>query len=437
MAAKKKNRASSPEEADVLVIGAGVSGLAAAYELTKKNKKVVMLEARDRVGGRVWSVSLGGGLVSEHGAEWIGAHHTHMRALAKELGVPLEAHTYNESEYISTKTRKKEPLYDVVEKKLEKVFSVLPKRATKQEMHALDRHTWRHYLARTFTKKELVIANDIYSAEYGANIGKVTALLPIHEHFTGGKTMHMDLHVVGGNSRLMEVLARAVGSRNIRLQHVVTSVVQDEQGVIVICANGGVFLAKKLLVTVPLTTLKDVSFIPTLPKQIRSYERALRYGDIIKVILVFPKRFWKQEHFAELSNGIAQYVFHTTQSQKGKRGALTVYAVGARADALAKMSMSAIWKQLQQALPNDIDTTGVSPERMFRHYWKEDPFVRGAYAYYQPHQEEDIQKVFAAPFLHTYFSGEHVGRYQGFMEGAAQSGILRARDIIASLQKKK
>jgi monoamine oxidase len=92
---------------------------------------------------------------------------------------------------------------------------------------------------------------------------------------------------------------------------------------------------------------------------------------------------------------------------------------------------------LKQALPKDIDTTGVSPERMFRHFWKEDPFVRGAYAYYQPHQEEDIQKVFAAPFLHAYFSGEHVGRFQGFMEGAAQSGIERARDIIASLKKQK
>jgi monoamine oxidase len=52
------------------------------------------------------------------------------------------------------------------------------------------------------------------------------------------------------------------------------------------CENGKVFLAKKLLVTVPLTTLRDVSFVPKLPKQILSYERTLRYGDIIKVILV-------------------------------------------------------------------------------------------------------------------------------------------------------
>lgn len=437
MAIKKKNKTSTIEEADVLVIGAGISGLAAAYELTKKKKKVIMLEARERVGGRVWSVALGGGLVSEHGAEWIGTHHAHMRALANELGVPLEAHRYDESEYLSVRTHKKEPLYEVVGKKLDSIFSVLPKHATKKEMHALDRHTWRHFLARTFTKKELVIANDIYSAEYGANIGKVTALLPVHEHFTGGKTMHMDLHVVGGNSRLMEAIARAVGRRHIRLGHVVTNVVQDEQGVIVMCENGKVFLAKKLLVTVPLTTLRDVSFVPKLPRQILSYERTLRYGDIIKVILVFPKRFWKKENFAELSSGLAQYVFHTTQSQKGKRGALTVYAVGARADTLAKMSMSAIWKELKQALPKDIDTTGVSPGRMFRHFWREDPFVQGAYAYYQPHQEEDIQKVFAAPFLHAYFSGEHVGRFQGFMEGAAQSGIERARDIIASLKKQK
>lgn len=433
MQMKPKN--SSIKEADVLIIGAGASGLAAAHELTKKKKHVVVLEARERVGGRVWSVPLGGGLVSEHGAEWIGMHHTHMRTLAKELGVPLEAHTYNESEYISTRTGDKEPLYDVVEHKLKKVFSVLPKHGTKRELHALDRNTWRHYLARTFSKKELVIANDIYSAEYGASISKVTTLLPVHEHFFGGKTMHMDLHVVGGNSRLMEAIARAVGKRNIHLGHVVTNVVQDDSGVIVVCANGSVWLAKKLLITVPLTLLKEISCTPKLPSKIVAYENKLRYGDIIKVILVFPVRFWGRENFAEFSNGLAQYVFHTTQSQKGKRGALTVYAVGERADKLANMSMAAIWSELKRALPKEMDTKGIEPEKMVRHYWKEDRFVRGAYAYYQPHQEEDIQKVFSAPFLHAYFSGEHVGICQGFMEGAVQSGMDRARDIIAILKK--
>lgn len=432
----QQHKKDSPvREVDVLIIGAGISGLTAGYEFTKKKQRIAVLEARGRVGGRVWTAHLGGGLVGEHGGEWIGAHHTHVRSLAKKLGIPLEAHTYSESEYISARTQEKEPLYDVVTQKLDKIFSALPKHETKRQLHALDRYTWRHFLARTFSKKELTIANDIYSAEYGASIAEVSALLPVHEHFSGGKTMHMDLHVKGGNSLLMDALARSIGKSHIHLEHIVTNIVQDEHGVVVVCANGSVWLAKKLLVTTPLTLLKDISFTPKLPSKIAAYEKSLRYGDIIKVTLVFPSRFWGKENFAELSGGLAQYVFHTTQSQKGKRGALTIYAVGARADKLARMSMSAVWKELKVALPKEVDTKGIKPERMVRHFWKEDSFAKGAYAYYQPHQEEDIQSVFSEPFLHTYFSGEHVGKYQGFMEGAAQSGFDRAHDIIALLKK--
>ena len=116
MSQQKNNR--KVFETDVLVIGAGISGLTAAYELSKKHKKVEVLEARDRVGGRVWTAALGGGLVSEHGAEWIGAHHLHMRRLAKELGVLLETHQYEDGDYVSVKTHKREPLFDVVSKKL-------------------------------------------------------------------------------------------------------------------------------------------------------------------------------------------------------------------------------------------------------------------------------------------------------------------------------
>ncbi len=428
MTGRKKDRLALVT--DVVVVGAGISGLAAALRLRDRGLRVEVLEARDRVGGRIWSVPLGRGLVSEHGAEWIGAHHRHMLGFAERFGLSLESHTYLDPRFIDPKTREPDPIYDEVERKLRALFSSLGRPRSPNVRHALDRHTWRNLLSRRFTKKELAIVDDIYSAEYGAGIDRVSALLPVDEHFSGGKSMAMDLHVVGGNSRIPEAIAHEIGMRHVHLKSVVTAIEQGPHGVTVRVRGKRSVVAKKALITAPLSRVKEIRFVPELPERILKFERSLEYGDIIKVILLFPKRFWKDEHFSEMSDSLAQYVFHTTQSQKGKMGALTVYATGTRADRLAKMRMGAIWNELKRALPSGIDPEGIAPSRMWRHYWKRDPYVRGAYAYYRPNQEEAIRKSFSRPVGSLYFSGEHLGEEQGFMEGAARSGVERADDII-------
>ncbi len=420
---------------DVLIIGAGISGLAAAYELRKKGISVEILEARKRVGGRIWSVSLGKGLVSEHGAEWIGKAHKSIRKLCRELALPLELHRYTDEHYVSRTRSNADKSYQDVTTKLEHLFSMLPKR--RSAMLALDRYSWGHFLSRYFSKKELRILNDLYSAEYGAGINNVSMLLPLLEHAEGGKTMAMDYHIIGGNSLLPLGLAKKIGNKHIHLGEEVKSIIQEKEGVEVITTGGKTWSAKKLLITAPLPLVKHMRFSPVLPPAIQKADADLQYGDIVKIILLFPKRFWKKEDFSEFSDGLEQYVFHTTQHQRGKAGALTIYATGKRADKLAVMSTSAIWADLKKVLPLEMDTTGVTPLRMERHYWKKDKFVLGAYAYYGPHQRNMMRRAFEKPFLHTFFSGEHIGEAQGFMEGAAASGIMQAKNIALLLKKKR
>ncbi len=423
-------------EVDVLIVGAGISGLAAAYTLRKKNKqlRIALLEARERIGGRVWSASLGEGLIGEYGAEWIGVTHKHMRKLAKELNIPLEVHRYVDTGYMTKKLRIDNEGYEAVEEKLSALLDSL-KHGDQKKFRSIDRLSWKEFLVQQgFTPSELEIVNDGASAEYGANIDRVTALLPVMEHRESGKNMAMDFHVQGGNTKLMEALVKKIGKENIFLSHEVVTLAQDKKGVAVVCRNGAAWHAEKIIMTLPMPLLTRVKFLPALPQRYTALAKSLKYGNIIKVILVFPKRFWGKENFAQLSGGLNQYVYHTTQSQKGKRGALCIYATGARADKLARMSMEAIWRALRKELSPTMDTQHIAPISMTRHFWKKDKFSRGAYAFYAPLQGERIRQTFGKPFRHVYFSGEYLGEHQGFMEGAAETGIARAHEVLDNLQ---
>ncbi len=426
------------KEVDVLILGAGISGLAAAYVLKKKAKhlRIAVLEARDRIGGRVWSVDLGKGLVGEYGAEWIGSTHKHMRAFAKELHAPLEVHRYVDTGHITKKLHPDNDAYEAVEKKIKTLLRGLDR--TTSKLKRADHFSWNDFLRREgFSRSELVIANDIYSAEYGANIDHVTALLPIMEYVEDGRNMAMDFHVKGGNTKLMDALAKKIGKQNIFLEHEVIKILQDKNGVDVLCRNDMRFHAKKIIMTLPMPLLARVHFTPALPIRYKKLVKSLEYGNITKVMLVFPKRFWEKEDFSQLSGGLDQYVYHATQSQKGKSGALCIYATGARADKLARMNMAAVWRELKKELSPSVDTKNISPLSMTRHFWKKDKFARGAYAFYAPMQGDVVRKTFGKPFRHVYFSGEYLGEHQGFMEGAAETGIYAAKEVASMLSIKK
>ena len=414
------------QDVDVLILGAGISGLAAAHVLSKKkNLSFAVLEARNRIGGRIWTTSLPHGLTAEHGAEWIGATHKNLLRLCKELGVKLETHRFPAYPYMKNGTP--DPILPAL---LERLESVLLR--TKRT-RGLDKVSLLKFLNKHFSPKEVVLLRTMYSAEFAEDARYVSAIRAIVDHMTGGKNSHMDFHVVGGNTQLITALAGAVGMHNIFLGQEVVQITQTSSGVVVECASGEVWCAKKVICTLPTQILARTHFSPALPKASRRAAENLKYGNVVKVMLTFPKRFWKKENFSLFSDGLAQYVFHTTQGQRGPAGTLCVYAVGSRAEKMRAMSMAAIWRELKKVLPKDLHTKGIAPTHMTRHVWAKDNFATGAYAVYQPGEWARVLRAFGKPFHHVYFAGEHLATLQGFMEGAAMTGIARAKEITQTL----
>lgn len=424
-----------PRQFDVVILGAGISGLSAAYEIKKRNPKltIAILEARDRIGGRIFSINLNQNLVSEHGAEWIGKTHKNLLRFCKEFKLKLEPHTYQECSYFQKRKHIPDTAYISAMKKLENALKKY-KSLRGKKFSKLDHLSIRKMIASVCNQHELKIINEYYKAEFGEDIRYVAATRAILDHLTGGKNSHMDFHVVGGNTKIIQALGSFVGNNNIFLKQEVKKIKQNVAGAQIICANGSVWSAKKIICTIPATILSHVKFEPAMPKHMKGTLKKLRYGNIVKIILLFPKRFWKKEGYSHLSEGITEYLFHTTQGQKDKEGALSIFATGKRANELTKMSLVQIWDIMKNSFPPDINTKGIKPKKMFRHSWTHDRFAKGAYAVYHPDEWEKMHKYFGVSYKHVYFAGEYIAKMQGFMEGAAASGIESAKNVMRILK---
>ncbi len=429
-----KNHTNS-KKYDVIILGAGISGLSAAYTLKKKKPelKIAILEARDRTGGRIFSFNLGYRLVGEYGAEWIGRTHKNIRGFCKDLGIKLEKHEFNEYPFLQKRKHIPDP---TLLSALQKMETILHRWRTirGKNFQALDHISLRKFIAADCTKAEIKILNELYAGEYGKDIRYVSAVRAVADHLTGGKNSHMDFHIRGGNTKLISALAKYIGLNKIFLNKKVEKIIQNKRDVTVTCHDGSIWSAKKIICTLPITSINKTHFKPSMSSEMRTTGRQLKYGEIIKIFLVFPKRFWGAEDYSQLSAGVTQYVFHATQGQPGPAGALCIYATGRRAEQLARMSMKQIWNTLKNNLPSYIETSGIQPLAMFRHSWVHDPFVKGAYAVYHPDEWSEVQKYYGRPYNHIHFAGEHLASMQGFMEGAATTGINSAKNIIKELK---
>ncbi len=146
--------------------------------------------------------------------------------------------------------------------------------------------------------------------------------------------------------------------------------------------------------------------------------------------MLYDKRFWKDENFSLVSDTTSHYYFHSTQNQPGPQGILTAYAVGEKADVLAsyddRRRMNIITRDLV-----DLDPAAPNLARGIASYaWQRDEYTEGAYALYRPGQWFGIRPVLARPHGKILFAGEHLADWQGFMEGAINTGEEAADNLI-------
>jgi monoamine oxidase len=447
-----------------VVIGAGFSGLAAAYKLKTAGWNVTVLEARDRIGGRVFSHKFPGtDLICELGGEWVGESHERIKSLCHDFSIPLQKHQFEDFLLQDGKVSRPgewgfSPQAKAAFEKLIRAYD----KFTPLQKSRLDKYDWWTYLAKIgFTDDDLRLRDLMDSTDFGESIRDVSAFAALSEYAESSPHNEMDYKMTGGNVRLAEEFAKRIGAENINLGMKAVSVQQSAGRVTVsaeaprpeITIPSGVSIssadrrpheedvrterawaiitvADAVICTVPTHSLVKIKFDPPMPPSQYEAAQELTYARICKNSVLYDKRFWKAENFSLVSDTTAHYYFHSTQNQPGTQGILTSYAIGEKADVLASQSDMRRMRIITEDIA-DFDADAPKLARGIASYsWQRDRYTEGAYALYRPGQWFGIRPILQRPHGKVLFAGEHLADWQGFMEGAIETGEAAALSLI-------
>lgn len=434
------NVLSQRRKRSAVIIGAGFAGLAAAYKLKSAGWNVTVLEARDRIGGRVFSHKFAGtDLICELGAEWVGESHERIKSLCHDFNIPLQKHQFED--YLLRDGHVYRPGEWGFSSQAKAAFEKLIKgydKLTPLQRRKLDRYDWWTYLEKIgFNEDDLRLRDLMDSTDFGESIRHVSAFGALAEYAESSPNNEMDYKMTGGNSRLIEEFAKRIGPESIRLDLSVDTVLQRRGNVRVMANHTGVpgshafdLTVDAVICTVPINSLLKIKFDPPLPTAQLEAAEKLTYARICKNSVLYDERFWKAENFSMVSDVTSHYYFHSTQNQRGKQGILTSYAIGEKADVLASQSD----QRRMRIITNDlVDFDKAAPKLasgIASYAWQRDQISDGAYALYKPGQWFGIRPILQRPHGKVFFAGEHLADWQGFMEGAIETGEAAAASLI-------
>ena len=434
----------------VLVAGAGLAGLTAARELVAMGATVTVVEARDRVGGRVWTVREGfdSGQHAEAGGDLIDHGQTEIRRLAGELGLNLtrilrsgwaEVRT-NGSGRTRIVSRGVASGWERVDRSLAELV----------ERYRLAERRWDSPIATELAKRSVTEwLNDTRADEDLRHTATALrgffladpdelSLLSLVDQFASDAQLvgHPIYRIEGGNDRLAAALAVALGGR-IHLGTELTAVSQRGSGVRASLRHNRTasqIQADYLLFALPAPLLRRIPVTPALPKQQHEAIATLAYGRVTKTLLQFSNRFWRKPGRPRAFGSSLPLgaVWDGNEEQRGRPGILALMAGGSASDATAALTS----KEGPPGLAKMLDWLSPSrAELMSCHQttWDTEAWSRGGYAFFDPAYDPALRAWLARPCGRLFFAGEHTSfAWQGYMNGAIETGRRAAAEIDAA-----
>jgi monoamine oxidase len=414
---------------DIIVIGAGLAGLAAAERLVEGGHTVTILEARDRIGGRVWTVDDGGPVPLELGPEWIGDEGEAHDLLAG-LGTRLMEADGRQYRRVDRRWESLDDRPNVVKELLGRAARLAgPDRTL---LDALERCCGE---AEADEARAQLLA---YVEGFHAADPAAVSLRWLAEVEASQPPEASELRASAGTGALVETLARRLEGRcRIRLETAVRDVRWKRGEVRVTTASGETLRAEVAVVTVPLPLLDTLRFEPELPR-LREAARLLATGPVVKLLLRFRQPFWREIRPLRdmLFLHVPEQPFPVWWTAIDPEvPLLTAWAGGPRAARLPGTEAALVEPAVASlAAALDLDRRDVARrlESSHWHDWTADPFARGAYSYVRV-GGADAHRELARPVERTlFFAGEATagGGYNATMEGALRSGRRAAGEVL-------
>ncbi|WP_396668153.1 flavin monoamine oxidase family protein [Microbacterium sp. R86528] len=377
------------QSVDTIVVGAGVAGLTAARLLTGAGKRVVVLEARDRVGGRVWT-DRRDGLITDLGASWIhGTVDEPVAAAATAFDMATMEFTVGGYQPDSRPIA----YYGVSGQRL----SDADARQFASDIHAVDatlaevvagsaaHDSYRHVTDAAITAQnwddERALRVREYmehrsEEQYGASIEDLAAHGLDDDYIEGDEVVFPD-----GYDRLAQHLAEGL---DVRLEHVVLKVHWSAAGV-VISTDHGTFTAANSVITVPVGVLQSDDFViePALPQPNAGALSRLQMNAFEKIILRFEHKFWDSDVYAIRQQGPEGRRWHSWYDLTSLHGepTLLTFAAGATAREIRGWSEARVVRSILDQLRRLYADAVAEPRNVRITHWQDDPFARGSYAF--------------------------------------------------------
>lgn len=440
--------------ADVIVVGAGLAGLTAARKLQAAGKSVVVLEARDRVGGRNYDVAIGGGGMTELGGQWIGPGQTKMYELAAKLGVKtFETYGTGKSTYFyngrkSTYTGYIPPASPASLVEVQATLTLLNQLATgvpadapwtaarAEELDAQSVTSWVNTYNHTAEARFLVQL--AIRGVYGEDASQVSMLDLLSSITSVGGDMNtligdaQTVRFVGGPQQLSKKLAQPL-RRPVVFNSEVTRIQRGKT--FTVTASTGTYQAPHLVLAVPKPSITNITFEPMLPAALTQLFQRQPMGATTKVEVVYPTPWWRTLGLngSVVGDVSPLEIVYDNSPVDARRGVLVGFLEGNQSRKFFERGEAARKAAVLKCLVTYFGAQAAQPEQYLEKVWPQDRWSQGAYGSFNPPGVLTSlgAAAAAAPTGNLHFAGaDFSDEWPGYMEGAVRSGEKAAAAVL-------
>jgi monoamine oxidase len=451
----------------IAIVGAGLAGLTAGYQLRRAGHAVTVYEGSDRVGGRCWTGrgAFADGQLYEHGGELIDQSHGAIRNLIQELGLKqdnlLQAEAngtdplgyFDGAPYTWTQATNDLKLIwqtihsDVSAASYPTLYDLSTARGRELDNTPLSKYI--QDVAGPVSSKLAQLLDVAYNIEYGAETSQQSTLNMLYLLGYSGQGQlrifgpsNEKYHVRGGNDQITDRLAAKIGGASIKLGWELTAIRENTDGTYTLSfANGRSVVADHAIITVPFAVLRssvDISAAGFKARK-RTAIAEMGMGTNSKLHLQFTDRHWNGlgcngETFSDQGY---QNTWDVTRAQPGTSGLLVDYTggtVGAALNGAPATLASTFLRQLEPVLP------GISRKwngRAALDHWPSHRWTKGSYSYWKVGQYQKfagVEREVEGRRGRCHFAGEHTSvDFQGYLNGAVETGQRAAGEVLAEL----
>jgi monoamine oxidase len=463
---KRHHRHNPTHKADVAVVGAGLAGLTAARELRKAGRSVIVLEARDRVGGRCFSRPLGPGAsdVANMGATFVGPTQLRIQALMAEVGIG-KFPTYSTGQLLWYEQGKGTPytgtippasdpvaliqLGTVTLPQLDNMASTVPLNAPWQAQNA---GSWDGMTVETWSNQNILSAEGrsllalaveavlsveprdislLYFLFYVHSAGDVNALIA-----NAGAGGAQDYRVSGGTQLISIKVAQQLGKGRVLLNEPVRAISQNARGATV-HADHVTVACKRVIVAIPPNLAGRINYSPGLPALRDQLTQRVPMGSLIKTIAVYDTPFWRARGLngqANSDQGPVKVTFDASPAS-GTPGVLLGFIDGDDARQLSDQPASVRQSAALQSYVRYFGAAAGQPTTYFDQVWQNEIYTGGCpVGVMPPGVMTAYGPALRAPVERIHWAGTETATvWVGYMDGAVQSGQRAAAEVLAEL----